>query len=342
MTELVAALLAGLGLGVGLAAIVIGQGNTARHLAPAAHTRATHTSRPLGPATAGVQPGREDAYDSSSGQTQPGATASQNTASILDTDAHVSFARLQSGLPGHVELTVAPLGLGTPETLGGDAAAHGWSTTKIPVLAALLKARGGQGLTPAELSWAHSAITESSNESVLHLFDDLERLEGGLIGASDYVQGLLRISGDEETEVATAAPPAGAATTFGQTEWKPTNAVKFFGALARGCLLPPGETDYVLGLMQHIEPSESWGLGYAGFRSVAFKGGWGPEPGGAYLVRQSGILDVGSQRALAVAIVAFPPAGARSFEAGVAMLTETATWLREHLRLVPRSSVPCT
>ncbi|HYB24793.1 MAG TPA: hypothetical protein VED41_13405 [Solirubrobacteraceae bacterium] len=262
-------------------------------------------------------------------------------APVLDGDASASFARLAAGLPGRVELTVAPLGAGSPETLGGGAPAHGWSTTKVPVLTALLKA-SEESLTPEEQSLATAAITESNNEAILDLFHDLEQLEGGLISASSYIQELLRSSGDEETVIATAPPPPGAVTTFGQTEWKPSNAVKFFSALARGCLLSAPATHYVLNLMEHIEPSESWGLGSAGFASVAFKGGWGPEPDGAYLVRQSGIVEVGSSRAVAVGIVAFPPAGAGSFETGTAMLTETATWLRLHLRLVTRGEAPCT
>ena len=63
------------------------------------------------------------------------------------------------------------------------------------------------------------------------------------------------------TLVATAPPPPGAVTTFGQTEWSPSESVRFFSALARGCLLSQHYTDYVLGLDAHIEPSESWGLG---------------------------------------------------------------------------------
>lgn len=345
LTELIAVLLAGIGLGVGLAALVIGHGSTTQHVVASAHTQPAQTSgKPLGPATAGSQPGRAEPkiYGRSTGQTEPDAAASQYTAPVLSTDAQASFARLENSLPGHVELTVAPLGIGTPETLGGDIAAHGWSTTKIPVLTALLEARGENGLTSEERSLAESAITESNNESVLDLFHDLERIKGGLIGASSYMQELFRMSGDEETEVATASPPPGAVTTFGQTEWKPSNAVKFFSALARGCLLSPKGTNYVLDLMQHIEPSESWGLGSAGFTTVAFKGGWGPEPSGAYLVRQSGVIDVGSSRAVAVAIVAFPPAGDGSFETGTAMLTQTATWLRGHLKLVLRANVPCS
>jgi Beta-lactamase enzyme family len=346
--ELTAVLLAGVGLGVGLAALLVGHsgGEKSRHVVRSARTQPALTpppGRPRGPATAGVQPGRQESQLSieSQGQTSAGeSTASRDGAPALDAGAKASFARLAAGLPGRVELAVAPVGAGTAVTLGGDMPAHGWSTTKVPVLTALLAARG-ESLSPQERSWAASAITASNNESILELFHDLERIEGGLIGASSYVQELLRRSGDEETTVATAPPPAGAVTTFGQTKWKPSNAVKFFNALARGCLLSPQGTGYVLELMRHVEPSESWGLGSGGFARIAFKGGWGPESGGVYIVRQAGIVDVGSSRAVTVAIIAFPPAGAGSFEVGTAMLTETATWLHGHLRLVPRSSVAC-
>jgi len=122
-------------------------------------------------------------------------------------------------------------------------------------------------------------------------------------------------------------------TTFGQTEWAPGDAVRFFQALGRGCLLGPMETSYVLGLMEHIVPSESWGLGQAGFgASVAFKGGWGPEQS-SYLVRQSGIIDPGSSRGVAVSLVAYPPAGSSSFDVGTQMLTSTAQWLQHELLL---------
>jgi hypothetical protein len=267
-----------------------------------------------------------------------GAAEASSAASggLLTSGSASSFQRLASSLPGRVELALAPLGAGRREVLGGDEPAHGWSTTKVPVLTALLRARGSGGLTAQERAWAQSAITESNNESVLALFGDLERLKGGLGGASRYMEGLLRRSGDSETVVATAAPPAGAVTTFGQTEWRPGEAVKFFRALALGCLLPASQTSYVLGLMESIEPGESWGLGSAGFDSVAFKGGWGPEQSG-YLVRQSGIVDPGTARGAAVAIVAFAP----SFGAGTEMLTRTASWLHTHLRLSTRPSAGC-
>ncbi len=336
--ELLVGLLFGVGVGVGIAALILGRGDSAEPGSSAPGGRAA--------SVAGVAAKRPlSASSRSAGQRGAGVSAgevgaAQPPAPALAADAGGSFERLVSGLPGRVELAVLPLGAGHVEVLGGDAAAHGWSTTKVAVLAAVLKAQE-EDLSAEEQAWARSAITESSNESILSLFDSLERLEGGLVGASEYVQELLRMSGDEETVVATAPPPPGAATTFGQTEWRPSEAVKFFGALARGCILSARGTSYVLGLMRHIEPSESWGLGSAGLPGVAFKGGWGPESGGAYLVRQSGIVDAGSPRAVAVAIVAFPPPGAASFETGTAMVSDTATWLRAHLRLASRPNAPC-
>ena len=216
-----------------------------------------------------------------------------------------------------------PLGGGPMQILGGDEPAHAWSTSKVPVLVSLMLARGGH-LTPREQSLARSAITESSNEAVLALFSDLEGLKGGLAGASAYMTGVLQKAGDTETEVATAPPPPGAVTTFGQTEWKPSEAVRFFSALAGEKLLGHQETQYVLGLMQEIVSSERWGLGSLG--SVAFKGGWGPESGG-YLVRQSGIINPGSPDAVVVAVVD----SATSFSAGTEALSRVSAWLGQHL-----------
>ena len=48
----------------------------------------------------------------------------------------------------------------------------------MPVLVALLKARGQEGLTASEKLLAHAAITESDNQSILDLFGDLEHIEG--------------------------------------------------------------------------------------------------------------------------------------------------------------------
>lgn len=303
-------------------------------VAPSRQSSATKPS----PASDGSSVSLPPASAGSNGSFHPAATVD----SVLRPGADGSFARLRASLPGSVDVSLAPLGRGSAVLLGDDVAANGWSTTKVPVLVALLRARGPAGLIPTEQGWARLAITQSDNQSILDLFSDLETLEGGLTGASDFVQQLFRNAGDTQTIVATAPPPAGAITTFGQTQWAPSEAVKFFTALARGCLLPGSASDYVLGLMQNIEPSESWGLGSAGFGvPVAFKGGWGPEPSGSYLVRQSGIIDPGSSRGVAVSIVAYPPAGGDSFGTGTQMLTQTAQWLRQEVLLRSRPAVGC-
>jgi hypothetical protein len=306
------------------------------HDAPSGATTSTQAEYPAAPGAPSLQSVRAALAAAEHAHAAGARPSSGSTDPLLTGAATSSFQQFASSLPGHVELAVMPLGAGRREVLGVDGAAHGWSTTKVPVLVALLRARGAAGLTAQERGWAASAITESSNESVLSLFDDLERLEGGLGGASAYMESLLRMSGDNETVIATTPPPPGAVTTFGQTQWRPGEAVKFFRALALGCLLPASQTSYVLGLMQSIESSESWGLGSAGFSSVAFKGGWGPESG-AYLVRQSGIIDPGSSSGAAVAIVALAP----SFAVGTEMLTRTAAWLDHQIRLSPRPRAGC-
>ena len=217
----------------------------------------------------------------SSGSALNGSPGSGHGA--FDRGARASFARLRVRLASEARIAVAvqPLGGGPLQTFGGNPLMPAMSTSKIFILTALLADRGGVGhLTPEQKSLAQTAITESDNDSILALFSDLEADQGGLIGASDYATNLLHKAGDTTTTVSTGPIPAGYATTFGQTPWTPAQEVTFFRALANGCVVPSADADYELGLMGQIIASESWGLGSAGFTHVAFKGGWGPLPGG--------------------------------------------------------------
>ena len=164
----------------------------------------------------------------------------------------------------------------------------------------------------------------------MSLFADLEADKGGLDGASTYATGLLRAAGDNRTVVTTAPAPPGYATSFGQTPWSPSREVRFFRALALGCVIPLASVNYELGLMRQIVPSESWGMGSAGFPQIAFKGGWGPLPGG-YGVRQTAIIGSGSS-AVVASIAADP---ATDFGTGQEVLTDIGHWLHAHLRLTP-------
>jgi hypothetical protein len=265
--------------------------------------------------------------------------AEQTPVSALDPGARASFAALQRHLSADERISVAvqPLGAGRMTVLGGDPQMLGMSTTKILVLAALLRDRGGvAALTTAQQGLARAAVTESDNQAILALFAALEQDRGGLTGASNYATALLREAGDPSTTVATASPPSGYATTFGQTAWSPSDEVRFFRFLALGCLLPPRDTRYILRLMSQIEPSESWGLGAVGFGSVAFKGGWGPLPNGQYGVRQTGIIGQGDQ-AVVIAITD----QASSFAGGTSLLTDVAHWLRSQTHLTPHAGESC-
>jgi hypothetical protein len=256
---------------------------------------------------------------------------------LLNASARASFAGLQRRLAGQGQISIAvrPLGVGSATILGSDPAMIAMSTSKVLILAALLHDKGGVSrFTSSELALAHAAITESDNQSILDLFSVLEQDRGGLIGASRYATGLLRDAGDRYTTVTTGPVPPGYATTFGQTPWPPSEQIKFLRYLALGCLLPRRSTAYVFGLMRSIEPSERWGLGSAGFRSVAFKGGWGPL-GSQYGVRQIGIVGLGRTKAV-VAMTVDPGA---TFDVGTSVITQIAQWLRVHL-LHPRRANP--
>ncbi len=194
----------------------------------------------------------------------PASSVSASTGSVDDglfrPGAAQSFAAFLASHPG-VSIAAEAVNGGASQTFGADDAAHGWSTTKVPVLVALLKARGASGLTSAESVEAESAITVSDNTAVLALFSDLESLEGGFDGANAAIDALFTASGSS-TQVATSTSlPPGAVTTFGQTLWSPSEAVKFYRSLAGGCLLPTESTSYVLGLMEHVTSSGELGAG---------------------------------------------------------------------------------
>jgi hypothetical protein len=259
------------------------------------------------------------------------ATTESSTESVLRPGARRSFEALAALISAPVGLAIAPLGAGATESFGSLRTGHAWSSIKVPILVTLLRDRH-EDLTAAEEQWATAAIEASDNDAAANLFHRLERIHGGLDGASTAVQSVMARAGNAAT-VTTAPPPAGAVSTYGQTEWSIDEATAFFRALANGCLLGASGTEYVLGLMRSVIPEQRWGLGEAAFDpgwSVGLKGGWGPEAGsGAYLVRQSGLVQSGSTGVAVTMIVA---EGSGSFGAGAADLTRIANWLSENLR----------
>lgn len=254
---------------------------------------------------------------------------------LFQSGAHHSFSQLTMQLSGSLGVVAQPLGAGSEAVFGDDAPVFAGTTITLPVLVDVLLKRGAAGLTATEQAWATAAVTASKRRPSFQLFADLERLTGSPQAAIEGVEQLLRASGDEVTLVAGAQN--------GETNWAPGETVKFFRAVGRGCLLPHSQSAYLLNLMQHVKPNERWGLGAADFTGpVAFQSGAAQQPDGRYIVRQSGIIDVGSGRGVAVSIVASAGGtGTTSFIAGTTMVTDAANWLSRELVLSTEREAPC-
>jgi hypothetical protein len=254
--------------------------------------------------------------DSSEKRPQPGAASS-------------SFSALESEIPGEVGVAYAPLGSAESQSLGQLQVGHAWSSFKVPISVTVMLEEGGS-LSSNQESLVASAITASDNAAAATLFSELESMTGGQ--ASGAVEHTLSEAG-APTAVATAPPPPGAVSSWGQTEWPLTSSTRFYNALACGAY--GGATETILGDMENVIPEQQWGLGQASFpagTSVAIKAGWGPDgsESGPYLVRQAGIIRSDSGGAV-VTIAAQDSSG--SFEAGVSDLDRVADWVAQNVPL---------
>jgi Beta-lactamase enzyme family len=173
-------------------------------------------------------------------------------------------------------LAIGPLAGGPIESRGELREIRAWSTMKLPVIVAALSA--GR----ADWDAIDAAITRSDNDAALRLWDELDDGAG-------QVEAVLRAAGDEETALEREPDPRGY-SSFGRTVWSLSAAVRFYGALARGDLVPPEYTRRILDAMRRIVPEQRWGLGAVN-PPMPFKGGWGPSesPEGGYEVIQVGI-----------------------------------------------------
>ncbi|WP_336623336.1 hypothetical protein [Nocardia mangyaensis] len=220
------------------------------------------------------------------------------------------FAELQQGFRGSAGLAIMPVGGEKMVTFGTWTSGPAWSTIKVPMAIAALRADNAYAAT------ASAAITASDNGAADTLWASL----GSGVDAAAAVQGVLREGGDDTTTVPSVRTRSDA-SIYGQSDWTLADQVRFAAQLP--CV---PQSQRVLDLMGQIVPSHRWGLG--AFGSAEFKGGWGPDPSGKYLVRQFGLIDSPSGR-IAIAFAAQPDSGA--FADGMTMLDKMATLLSGHL-----------
>jgi hypothetical protein len=254
----------------------------------------------------------------------PGTTQNAAAASgIMATDQFTAqftaqFSALERALGGSSGIAVEPVGPTGHLLAGGTlTSAVAWSTIKVPLAVAAVRAAGGRP-TSATTSLIKRAITVSDNAAAESLWAKL----GSPTAAASAVNTVLRQAGDTVTRVESRHIRTGY-TSFGQTVWPLARQAKVAATLP--CL---SGAEPVLTAMSQITASQRWGLGLLG-AGTRFKGGWGPGTDGKYLARQFGTITLPQGGQIAVAIATRPTDG--SFTTATAHLNTIADWLRQRL-----------
>jgi hypothetical protein len=220
-----------------------------------------------------------------------------------------SFEALSGGLPATVGVAVAAAGGVGTTSFGSWSTGVAWSTIKVPLVIAALRA----GSDSRELVAA--TITQSDNAAAEQLWCEL----GNPDEAARQVQAVIRDGGDTTTVVESRRLRADY-TAFGQTQWSLVRQARFAAGLPS---IP--DASPVVDLMGNLAPDHRWGLAAKGF---AAKAGWGPGMNGGYLVRQFAILPAESGTT-GLALAADAHDGV--FETGVDVLNTLSDWVIENL-----------
>lgn len=231
------------------------------------------------------------------------------TGSVPPTDPLTAdFETFSATVPAKVGVAVASGA--TTYSFGAWDTGSAWSTIKVPLAIAALRAdpANAEAFIPAAISQSDNAAAEG-----------LWALLGDPPQAALTVQEVLAEGGDAMTVVESDRVRAGF-TAFGQTNWPVAAQARFAWGLP--CI---AGSQTVVRDMRSLAGNQAWGL--AGDDGVAAKGGWGPGPGGGYLVRQLATIET-PEGVIGVALAAEPSDG--SFESGVAAVVELADWIRGH------------
>jgi hypothetical protein len=259
-------------------------------------------------------PGKKGTASPGATGTKPGPPPTVHDSAGL----RASFNKLAAQLGGSEGLAFTSVGGRATTQLGSWSSGPGWSTVKVPLaVAATARAQGRPDAETERLM--RLSLTASDNAAAEQLWARL----GEPHTAAAQVQAVLRSGGDGETLVQSQRVRPGF-TAFGQTNWSLANQAAFAAALP--CIRYSNE---VLALMGEVESDQRWGIGAIGL-PARFKGGWGPGLGGAYLVRQMGIVTLASGARIGMAIASEPADG--RFETGTANLTALARWAAANIR----------
>lgn len=294
----------------------------------AANTPGLDTPNPRAQATDQTTLGPDGLPQGQRRPDEPGAAAPatepDRPTRLLRAGSAASFAQLEQQLGGSSAIAITP-SVDRPATaLGGLRSGPAWSTIKVAIALATEQAAGGHP-DPATDSLIARALTASDNAAAELLWNQM----GAQAGQRTEQQ--LRAAGDTDTTVQTQRVRA-EFSPYGQTDWATSSQARFAAALP--CLEHSGP---VLALMGEVQADQRWGLGSAGV-PARFKGGWGPDSAGRYLVRQLGLLTVDGRR-VAVAIATKPADG--QFATGTSNLNQIAAWAAQHVNPAALSKTTC-
>lgn len=245
----------------------------------------------------GPQPTRGGAASDEKATTENGAGKGSLTEADLKAMVQPGTAIAVAGL-GHTDEVAVPA----------------WSTMKVPVAIAALRAGS------ADMSALTSAITASDNASAEALWSSL----GSPEEAAQKTGEVLKDAGVNVAVNAQVTRPGFSA--FGQTMWNSQQQADFASQLRCVDAAEPVAT-----AMGSIVSGQNYGLGQ--FSGAIYKGGWGPNESGSYGVRQFGLIPRGDGSFAAVAIAAQSTDG--SYESGQAQLNELASKLKERAADLP-------
>jgi hypothetical protein len=259
---------------------------------------------------------------------RPAVRNDMSPATLFTAADRLSFQKLERGLGGTSGVAASEVGLNrSVSELGTLHEGVAWSTIKVPIALAV-EARSGGRPTAAMQALLAQAVSASDNSAAEALWAGL----GSPAAAAATVHSVLAASGDTLTTVETQVLRPGF-TSFGQTDWPLAAQQRFIAGLP--CL---ANSRPVLSLMRQVVPDQRWGIGTLPFETQ-FKGGWGPDPDGRYLVRQMGIVRLSNGRFLAASIATMPADG--GFATGTANLSQIAQWLMAHVDSSRLSRVRC-
>ncbi|WP_226345294.1 hypothetical protein [Agilicoccus flavus] len=251
-------------------------------------------------ACSGIEP------ESSSVTTPPPTTPPALTEQALS----ARFDRWRAAAGGSLALAWAPVGRpDAVRALGSVTDQQSWSTIKVPVALAAVRAAGGE---PGEgvRRDLDLALTVSDNDAARRLWRSLGPTEQ----AARSVDAVLAQAGDATTRT---ARDGSSDVSFGLTRWSVPDAARFAAGLP--CLAGVAP---VWERMGRVDAAQRWGIGRVAGSHL--KGGWGPSPHG-YLMRQIGVVPLADGSAVAVAVATQPPKD--SHPAGAAALDRTVRGL---------------